>query len=108
MEAFEGVEEERLASFAVILVRREHAGGEEGLGDDDRVAAPLGLVQGLVERGAGVLPPAELHKCVALSHQSDRAHRTRFRIRCEPNVTKELRDRKSTRLNSSHRCISYA
>src|SRR5439155_21024995 len=80
MEALEGVEEEGLPPLAVVLVRREDAGGEEGLGDDGGIAAAFRLVQGLVERPAGVIPPMEFHERVAGPHEGDRAHRAGFRI----------------------------
>src|SRR5204863_9844976 len=57
MEALKRVEEEGLAPLAVVLVRREHARGEEGLGDDGGILASFRLVQGFVERRARIGPP---------------------------------------------------
>src|SRR5947207_14949142 len=81
MEALEGVEEEGLRAFAVVAVRGEDARGEEGLRHDRPIAARLRVVEGLVERAAGLVPAAELHERVPAPHEGDRAHRAAFRVR---------------------------
>src|SRR5437667_12780006 len=81
MEACEGVEQEGLRALAVVAVRGEHARREEGLRQDRPIAARLRVVEGLVERAAGLVPAAELHERVPAPHEGDRPHRAALRVR---------------------------
>src|SRR5437773_8375748 len=83
MEALEGVEEEGFRTFAVVPVRGEDARGEEGLRQDRPIAARLRVVEGLVERAAGLVPAAEFHERVPAPHEGDRPHRPAFWV-CGP------------------------
>src|SRR5437762_2498051 len=91
MEALEGVEEEGFRTFAVVPVRGEDARGEEGLRQDRPIAARLRVVEGLVERAAGLVPAAELHQRVPASHEGDRTHRAALRVRGRTEGGEEVR-----------------
>src|SRR5437773_10291302 len=81
MEAVEGVEQEGLRALAVVAVRGEHARREVGLRQDRPIAARLRVVEGLVERAAGLVAAAEDHEGVTEPHEGDRPHRAAYRVR---------------------------
>src|SRR5437763_7754825 len=57
---------------------------------------------------AGRLVLAQVHDAVGRGQGRTHLHVQRGGVRPRPRPTASCTDRKSTRLNSSHRCISYA
>src|SRR5437763_12469814 len=78
----------------------------QGAGKDEHVH--LGLVEGEIAFPVGVLPGPARRIEQGLALRIFLISREGHPLRCRVELHHVILDRKSTRLNSSHRCISYA
>src|SRR2546430_12562817 len=90
----------RSTLFPYTTLFRSHLSANVSVADDAQA-----LAADFVRAGGRLVPDAPVELGVALRHATDEKDRLRYH---ELRDTARVRDRKSTRLNSSHSQISYA